>query len=249
MATPALTTVQTKGGARFTVAKEHAPQFEALLNDLEAAGVEIKGDQSGGYNPRNIAGTNTPSQHSFGRAIDVNWSENPRGAPGKMPADIARQLAEKHGFVWGGDWSNPDPMHFEVSRSQPVPVRERGLTTFAGVPQPTTQPSQVARTEPDMDPIMAMIASIFGGGGGGAPGGGTPVPAGGGGGSAPVPQFGSMQPPQGGGVDPQNKLATDAMASAQGGNQSNLLASLQQMPGFDPSRLRQIIGQRMKLGV
>jgi len=135
-----LVTIRSKGGSPFTVSREHAPRFQALIDDLEAAGYAIDPKQSGGYNPRNIAGTNTPSQHSFGTAIDINWSDNPRGAAGKMPANVAQDLAAKHGFTWGGAWSNPDPMHFEVARGGQVPIAQRGIASFAGLPKPAEQP-------------------------------------------------------------------------------------------------------------
>lgn len=123
-----LVTITTKGGARFTVAKSGAQKFEGLLNDLEAAGYPIKGDQSGGYNYRTIAGTNKLSNHAHGSAVDVNWSDNPRGGMGNIPAETASALAQKYGMTWGGDWKNPDPMHFEVA-SAPVPQN----ATVAGV--------------------------------------------------------------------------------------------------------------------
>ncbi len=113
----------TKGGANFTVSAQHAERFKALLDDLEAAGYAVKGDQSGGYNYRNIAGTNTLSKHAHGNAVDINWTDNPRGKAGAIPADLARQLAAKHGMTWGGDWSNPDPMHFEVAGGTAVASR------------------------------------------------------------------------------------------------------------------------------
>lgn len=121
-----LTEITSRSGARFTVASEHADRFNALISDLEAAGYHIDPRQSGGYNPRNIAGTSTPSQHSFGRAIDINTQLNARGTRGNIDPRIARELAQRHGFVWGGDWRNPDPMHFEVATA--LPVRRRAFT-------------------------------------------------------------------------------------------------------------------------
>lgn len=135
-----LSIINMPSGARFSVATDHAERFKGALDDLEAAGVIPKADQSGGYANRNIRGTNTPSQHSFGRAIDINWTDNPRGAEGKIPADVARKVAEKWGLKWGGDWKNPDPMHFEVAKNAgPLPespvIAQRGTTQFAGLKQ------------------------------------------------------------------------------------------------------------------
>jgi hypothetical protein len=102
-------------GYGITVGSQYADKFKGLLDDLEANGIKVDRSQSGGYNYRNIAGTNRLSNHAYGRALDVNWTDNARGTKGKIDPTLARTLAQKHGLVWGGDWSNPDPMHFEVA--------------------------------------------------------------------------------------------------------------------------------------
>jgi hypothetical protein len=131
---PDLTQFRLPSGAGATVAKSAAPQFQGLLTDLEAAGYKLDPDTTGGYNPRNIAGTNTPSQHAYGLAMDVNWARNPRGAntQADIPPDLARSLAAKWGLTWGGDWqgADRDPMHFEVARgSGPGTDHPKGVAT------------------------------------------------------------------------------------------------------------------------
>lgn len=118
-----------------TVAAPHADRFRGLLNDLNAAGYAVNPQQSGGYNYRTIDGTSTLSQHAFGRAVDVNWDRNARGTRGDIPPDLARSLAAKHGLTWGGDWKNPDPMHFEVAGGggASVPVGQRSFMNYAGM--------------------------------------------------------------------------------------------------------------------
>jgi hypothetical protein len=72
---------------------------------------------SGTYNPRNIAGTNRPSAHSWAIAIDLDtansdywrWSGAYRN---RIPLAIVR-VFERHGFIWGGRWRHFDTMHFE----------------------------------------------------------------------------------------------------------------------------------------
>lgn len=135
-----MATVTTGGGAKLHVNADHADRFKGLVDDLEANGVEIKGDQSGGYNPRNIRGTNTPSQHASGRAIDINWTDNAQGTKGQLDPEMARSLAAKWGLKWGGDFSKPDPMHFEVAKdAKPVPMAQRGVAAFAGNKAPDAQ--------------------------------------------------------------------------------------------------------------
>lgn len=120
---PDLTRIVAPGGAKFTVAKSAADKFLGLITDLEAAGYKIDPTISGGYNPRMIAGTNIPSLHSYGLAIDLNSERNQQGdsTPSDIPADLARALAAKYGLTWGGDWRGKtrDPMHFEVAGARP----------------------------------------------------------------------------------------------------------------------------------
>ena len=135
MTGPKLKKVTAPNGASFTVAEDVADRFEGLIRDLEDAGYPIDPKQSGGYNPRNIRGTKTPSNHAFGRAIDVNWSNNPLGKDGDIPADLARTLSEKYGLRWGGDYkTRKDPMHFEFIGGESPAVQNRSLTSWAGVP-------------------------------------------------------------------------------------------------------------------
>ena len=137
-----LSTITASSGAEFHVGKDHAERFKGAIDDLVAGGLDVKGDQSGGFADRNIRGTNTPSQHKFGRAIDINWSENARGTKGKIDPELARSVAKKWGLTWGGDWSNPDPMHFEVAKDAgplpSVPVASRGITSYAGLSKSKT---------------------------------------------------------------------------------------------------------------
>lgn len=113
---------------KVTVAKEHADKFVGLFTDLAAAGYNIKPQDTSGYNYRNIRGTNKPSEHARGFAVDVNATSNGRGTKGDIPPELARQLAAKHGLTWGGDWKNPDPMHFEINPSAAAKPQD-GMTT------------------------------------------------------------------------------------------------------------------------
>lgn len=91
------------------------------------------------FNYRLIAGSKKLSNHSFGRAVDLNPLYNPyvkikadrvvvSPTAGKPYADRTRSFArkidaddlavkvfKKHGFVWGGDWKSvKDYQHFEL---------------------------------------------------------------------------------------------------------------------------------------
>lgn len=161
------------GTPRVTVDSAAAPQFAGLFRDLQQSGVAIDPAQTGGYNPRNIAGTNTPSMHASGRAVDVNWRDNPEGSlpllprgnepfnpnnlvdaagdrPGQteIPSEVARALARKNGLRWGGDFRgrSPDPMHFEVAGAPPV--AGRAFTTIAGAQPPAAAPATTPTPAP-----------------------------------------------------------------------------------------------------
>ena len=176
---PDLTQITSPSGVKFTVAKDAADAFTGFLSDLEKTGYKINQGTSGGYNPRNIAGTNTPSQHSFGLAIDINSDRNPQGAKGNsdLPPNVA-DLAAAHGLTWGGGWSGDtrDPMHFEVS-GKPVadaaaPSTDDLLTRMqklapAAAPQGAAGPSAVPAAsapaqgdEPSSDDLLSRMRAI-----------------------------------------------------------------------------------------
>lgn len=236
---PNLKPISSKGGAKFSVAGEHADKFQRLIDALEAEGYVIDPSQSGGYNPRNIAGTNTPSQHSFGNAIDINWTRNARGTKGDIDPALAQRLADELGFEWGGTWKNPDPMHFEIKRTAPVPMEGRGLTSYAGLPSPASAKPVPPQTEgaPEMD-IAALISQLFGGGQAAPTPAAQPT-------AAPAGGFGSMAPAKPV-DDTQNQLAAQA-ANFDISAAPLIGAGGQRMP-LDLSRLRQVVAQRSRLG-
>lgn len=96
------------------------------FNDI----LSMEDNNSSGFNPRNIAGTDRPSNHAFGRAIDINPFQNPfikndviepKGAKydmtklGTFLADSPVVLFLKlRGWKWGGDYQEiKDYHHFE----------------------------------------------------------------------------------------------------------------------------------------
>lgn len=166
-----LSVVRSPSGARFSVAAPYADRFSPFLRDLEASGYAIKPGESGGYNPRNIAGTNTPSMHASGRAIDVNWNDNELGTRGTIDPTLARNLSAKHGLTWGGDWkSKLDPMHFEVApraplmKDLPTPAGSYGEGDWLdpGSPLPQAQPqptTAVAGSTQRAQPMQTGLAA------------------------------------------------------------------------------------------
>lgn len=75
------------------------------------------------YHNRDIRGAEGKSTHAWGIALDINALTNVLGTQGDMPEEVVRQW-EIEGGEWGGDWSRPDPMHFE-SHLTPAEIRKR----------------------------------------------------------------------------------------------------------------------------
>lgn len=100
------------------------PKFEALIKAWEDAG--LLGDVltwNGSYSARLVRGTTqgTLSAHSWGTAFDINAKWNGLGV--KPPAEgvhgsVLRlvPIADKLGWCWGGQFTRPDAMHFELSK-------------------------------------------------------------------------------------------------------------------------------------
>ena len=95
-------------------------QLVGALGEIQEVGLasEIRpGEYAGCYVPRFI--DRDPrrglSMHAFGLAVDFNTSTNALGTRGDMHPDVVA-IFQKWGFTWGGVWSRPDPMHFELAR-------------------------------------------------------------------------------------------------------------------------------------
>jgi hypothetical protein len=116
-----MVTITGPGGARFTVNKLAAPQFEAFLNDFHRAHPDYPITSGGGYNRRTIRESAEWSEHAYGTAIDINPATNPM-LMGKLQTDLpgdTGDIAARHGIKWGGSFHDrPDPMHFEIARLQ-----------------------------------------------------------------------------------------------------------------------------------
>lgn len=96
--------------------------FEARAPEY-AASVALGELDDWSYQNRAVRGEAVKSNHSFGLAIDINALANPLGSGGDMPVEVIRQWRAEGG-AWGGDWSRPDPMHFETHLT-PAEIRRR----------------------------------------------------------------------------------------------------------------------------
>jgi hypothetical protein len=107
----------------------HAQCNNTIKADLAAALQEVVDTGLAGYidvanantyggcfGPRftRIVGTQlgTLSRHTWGQALDTNTTSNCQGCVPKMDCRVVR-IFRKHNFAWGGNFINPDGMHFE----------------------------------------------------------------------------------------------------------------------------------------
>lgn len=101
---------------------------QSLFKILDRIGKEVSAAErerhqlnryGGAYNFRLMRGYNKLSIHSWGAAIDLAPELNPLGKPWNpdelmMPEKVVQIFADE-GWVWGGEWSRPDGMHFQAA--------------------------------------------------------------------------------------------------------------------------------------
>ncbi|WP_051580623.1 peptidoglycan-binding protein [Pseudonocardia acaciae] len=130
------TVTADRSGTRVSVRKGLSVLVDTLLDWTErpdGGNYLLKPGQCGGYNCRPIAGTRTPSNHSWAVAVDLNWNDNPYTSTGRhtIPTQVAA-VWKHYGFAWGGDYkgARKDWMHFE----------------FMGTPADAVEKSRLALT-------------------------------------------------------------------------------------------------------
>lgn len=94
------------------------PQLRGALQEIQAEGLaeHIRANEYGGcFTPRHVMfdANRGISMHAWGLAIDFNVSRNGYGERPQMHPRIV-EIFRKWGFNWGGAWSTPDGMHFEL---------------------------------------------------------------------------------------------------------------------------------------
>ncbi len=125
---PALDGIDTDGGKFSGQVRCHcliAPAFANAFAEIAAAPA-LRAKLlfwSGGFVPRHIGSnpSRSLSPHSWGVAFDINDEWNTWGTSGAAQGAVGsvaelRAVFEKWGFYWGGNFSKPDPMHFQFGR-------------------------------------------------------------------------------------------------------------------------------------
>lgn len=107
------------------------------------------------YQNRAISGTSSPSNHSRGRAWDINAPRNPYTSPlvCDMPPAFVNAL-ESVGWCWGGRYSgSKDAMHFEYGyRPENVAGHVAKARQILGGAAPTPTPPPDGEDDDDMAP-------------------------------------------------------------------------------------------------
>lgn len=91
------------------------PHLEAAMTELVDSGLDAlvdASDYAGCYYPRRMGTRAAVSRHAWGLAVDLNATTNPYGYDSQQDPRLV-EIMQSHGFVFGGDWPTPDPMHFE----------------------------------------------------------------------------------------------------------------------------------------
>jgi hypothetical protein len=120
-----IVTTEIPGLGRTQCHRAMVPQLMEALREVHEAGLygHFKPEQFAGcFMPRHILWnpSNGLSMHAWGLAIDFNAVDN---AFGKRPVMDPRivEIFKRWGFEWGGDWSTPDGMHFQLKRIVETP--------------------------------------------------------------------------------------------------------------------------------
>jgi hypothetical protein len=116
-------TISLHGDGRVTVDPRMREAVDRLNAVLLSWNYQTRASDTGAYNCRQITGGSGYSLHSYGIALDLNWTSNPYGP--NLVTDMPRGMVDdilalhtnngKRVWEWGGDWSNnKDAMHYEV---------------------------------------------------------------------------------------------------------------------------------------
>lgn len=104
------------------VADESAPVWEDFAAIMVKHNYLFLESAGGTYNCRKIAGSDKWSLHAYGVALDLNPRKNPFGSPLRhnypqafIDDVLAHRSSGHQTFMWGGTWSTPDAMHWQLN--------------------------------------------------------------------------------------------------------------------------------------
>ena len=135
---------------------------DLLCAETVRRGYAIRRDWSWGYANRPIGGTKTPSNHSWGLAVDLNAPTNPMRRP--LTTDMPSWLPhmwKAYGFIWGGDWTRtPDPMHYEFAGT-PADARRETIRARKAFAVPEKKATKMVLVRIDNSRVVYQIVGRF----------------------------------------------------------------------------------------
>lgn len=156
-------TGKVRKGDHYTVLEYIARRFNNEVEKINVAG-------SWGHNPRPVRGyTNVWSEHATGTAIDLNAPQHPIRVPASStfsPAQIRRirkiMRACKGSARWGGEWSRPDGMHFELigGNAKVSAMANRIRKGSAGTSKPVTSSKPKPKGTDENRSIQTALAKM-----------------------------------------------------------------------------------------
>lgn len=158
------------------VRAEIAPPVQRLVADLKTRHGPFHSGQCWGFANRAIRGSRTPSNHSWGLAIDLDAPSNPMTTDPRAHHTIgsyASEMAARHGFRWGGDYAGrKDFMHFEFMGTPASAAALAGARVAAvGRPALPAGGLQVGSSGPAVEWLQRRLNQIAGPAGHGVLGG------------------------------------------------------------------------------
>lgn len=166
-----LAVVTVPGNVRIVIRRELAELVSLMYQIAQVKyGRNFATGWTGGYENRPISGTNSPSNHSKGKAIDNDARNNPMSYI--WQCDIPPELVadwEALGWYWGGRYSGKtDTMHFEyigtpgdvdghVKKARAILAAVQAPNTPA--PTPTPAPVDTTPTPSHYEPYRQGLAA------------------------------------------------------------------------------------------
>jgi hypothetical protein len=93
----------------------HDPLLKAFSNIIQRKLQKQLITWDGCFNIRKKRGAQSSSLHSWAIAIDINAAYNQFGKKPTMSTALVKCFTDA-GFDWGGTWTKPDGMHFQLSK-------------------------------------------------------------------------------------------------------------------------------------
>lgn len=126
---------------------------------------KTRAKDTGAYNCRRIGSSSSWSLHSWGIALDLNWTTNPHSAPLRtdMPRAMIRDIEAirtnngRQVWRWGGTFNTPDAMHFEVVAGPAdlaTGINVATLPRAAADPTPPAKPQTLPNDDPTTEDDM-----------------------------------------------------------------------------------------------